>query len=93
MSGGSFFGALFDFSFSRFVTPMIVKVAYVIATVLIGLFYLIVLISSFVRSPVAGLLVLIIGAVAALFYLVLIRMTLEFYLAVVRMSEDIHNRR
>jgi len=35
-----FFGALFDFSFNSFVTPKIVKLVYVLATILLVLTYL-----------------------------------------------------
>lgn len=87
-----FFGALFDFTFEHFVTPMIVKVVYILAAAGIALFLLIFLVASFSQSAGAGLAVLLLGPVVALLYLALIRMTLEFYLAVVRMSEDIHRR-
>lgn len=88
--GKGFFGALFDFSFNHFVTPIIIKVVYVLATIGLALGWIILVISGFTHSVGAGLLLLIGGAVVALLYLALIRMTLEFYMAVVRMSEDIH---
>ncbi len=90
--GKGFFGALFDFSFNNFVTPMIVKVVYVLAAIAIALGYLLFLVSTFTQSAGLGVVVLIIGPVIAVLYLALIRMTLEFYLAIVRMSEDIHKR-
>ena len=52
-----FFGALFDFSFEHFVTPIIVKVVYVLAMVALGLTWLIFLATSFSQSA-AGLIVL-----------------------------------
>jgi hypothetical protein len=91
-SSKGFFGALFDFSFNNFVTPMIVKAVYVIATVLLILGWLVWTLVTFTQSAGVGLLVLVVGAVAVIFYLALIRMTMEFYLAIVRMSEDIHRR-
>lgn len=93
--GGSpkgFFGALFDFSFSSFITPMIVKAVYVLAVVVLGLTWLVLLLVTFADNPAGGLIVLILGPVVALIYLAFIRMTLEFYLAIVRMSQDIHQR-
>jgi hypothetical protein len=94
-SGGTtgFFGALFDFSFSHFITPKIVKVAYVLATVLLSLVllgYLIVALAS--EEPALIVLVLFVGPFVALLYLIFIRMTLEFFVAIVRMSEDVHRR-
>lgn len=98
-SGGSpssqavgFFGALFDFSFTHFVTPIIIKVVFVVATVLIGIGLVIAIISGFASLKLGGILVLIVGPIVALFYLAIVRMTLEFYLAIVRMSEDVHKR-
>jgi hypothetical protein len=87
-----FFSALFDFSFSSFITPMIVKAVYVLALVALGLAWLLFLVVAFSRNPVGGLFVLVIGPVIVLIYLAFIRMTLEFYLAIVRMSQDIHHR-
>ncbi len=88
-----FFGALFDFSFTHFVTPKIVKVVYILATVALALFYLIVVVAGLLSdSPLAGVLVLLLGWIPFLIYLALIRMTLEFYYALIRMSEDIHER-
>jgi hypothetical protein len=90
--GGGFFAALFDFSFSRFVTPMIVKLVYVLATIALALVYVIFVISAFTQNAGAGVVVLLVGAVVALIYLAFIRMTLEFYYAIVRMSQDINHR-
>jgi hypothetical protein len=89
---GGFFAALFDFSFNSFVTPKIVKLVYVLATIAVALFYLVFVISAFAKNAGAGVLVLLIGAVVALVYLAFIRMTLEFYFAIVRMSQDINER-
>lgn len=88
-----FFGALFDFSFTHFVTPKIVKVVYILAMVGLVLAYLIVVIGGlFSDQPLIGVLFLLLGWIPVLIYLALIRMTLEFYFALVRMSEDVHQR-
>jgi hypothetical protein len=87
-----FFAALFDFRFTTFVTPTIVKVVYVLVTVLIGLTYLIALLTSFRQGAAAVIVVLVAGAIGALVYLALARISLEFMYAIVRMSEDIHRR-
>jgi len=91
-SSKGFFGALFDFSFEHFVTPMIVKVVYLLAIIALGLTWLLFLATAFTQGAGAGLVVLLLGPIAILLYLCLIRMTLEFYLAVTRMSQDIHQR-
>jgi len=87
-----FFGSLFDFSFEHFVTPMLVKVVYIVAIVGLGLGWVIWLLASFSQSAGLGIAVLLLGPILIFLYLCLIRMTLEFYLAVTRMSQDIHQR-
>lgn len=87
-----FFGALFDFKFEHFITPIIVKVVYVLALAALVVTWLIFMIASFSQSTGAGVGVLILGPIGIILYLAFIRMTLEFYLAIVRMSEDIHHR-
>ena len=91
-SGKGFFGALFDFKFDHFVTPMIVKFVYVLALIALVLGWLVFLAAGFTQSASYGITVLILGPIALILYLALIRMTLEFYLAIVRMSQDIHTR-
>lgn len=87
-----FFGALFDINFTTFVTPMVVKVLYILFMVAFALGYIVAVIVGFTQSAGEGIAILIFGAIAVFIYLILIRVTLEFYLAVVRMSEDIHER-
>ena len=87
-----FLRALFDFSFSTFITPKVVRFVYVLATALLLLVWLVWLVAAFDSAPGYGLFVLVIGPIVMLLYLALIRMTLEFYLAITRMSEDIHHR-
>ena len=87
-----FLGALLDFSFSTFITPMIVKAVYVLAVIALGLVWLVFLIGALSNSVASGLVVLVLGPIAILIYLAFIRMTLEFYLAIVRMSQDVHQR-
>lgn len=88
----NFFAALFDITFSTFITPTIIKAVYLIVMILLVLAWLVWTIAGFSENAGLGLLVLIGGAVVMLIYLAFIRMTLEFYLAIVRMSEDINRR-
>ncbi len=87
-----FFGALFDFGFEHFITPIIVKIVYVLALVGLVLGWLVFLAAGFSQDAGYGITVLILGPIAVILYLAFIRMTLEFYLAIVRMSQDIHQR-
>jgi uncharacterized protein DUF4282 len=89
----SVFGALFDFGFNTYATPVVIKVLYILGLVGIGLGYVALVISGFADSAVTGLVSLIGGAIGALFYVIFFRVFLEFYHAVVRMSEDIRAMR
>lgn len=97
-SGSGFFQALFDFNFNHFVTPKIVKIVYVVGTVLIALVTLLMVLTSFRHftggygaQPLIGLVQLLGAPVLGLFYLAFLRMSLELYYAVIRLSEDVHN--
>lgn len=88
-----FVGALFDLSFTTFVTPMIIKVVYIVGLIAIGLGTLFFSLSGFFGdSPALGIVTIIIGPLVGLLYLCFFRMMCEFYLAITRMSEDIHRR-
>lgn len=87
-----FFGALFDFSFNHFVTPLIIRVLYVLGLIGIALGYLWFVVIAFIAGVVQGVVTLLFGLIIAFIYLAFWRVILEFYLAVVRMSEDIHHR-
>ncbi|MFV2143313.1 DUF4282 domain-containing protein [Isoptericola sp. G70] len=86
-----FFGALFDYSFMSYVTPKVVKIVYVIVTVLIALGWLVALVAAFSNSVWAGIGFLLFGWIIALVYLAIARITLEFYLAVVSISEKVNH--
>lgn len=88
-----FIGALFDVSFSTFVTPMIIKVVYILGMVVIGFATLFFAFSGFFGdSPGVGIVTLIVGPIVGVLYLAFFRMFCEFYLAIIRMSEDVHRR-
>lgn len=89
-SDRNFFAKLFDFSFSSYITPSIVKVVYILIMIAIVIGWLGISISAFTESAGLGLvMLLIVGPIVALLYLVLARITLEFYTAVIRISEDV----
>jgi uncharacterized protein DUF4282 len=89
-SSTSFLSALFDFSFSSFVTPKVIKVLYILIMILAGLTAAGFIISAFALSVEAGLITLII--IAPLFFFITIalyRILLEFFMVIFRMAEDI----
>jgi hypothetical protein len=85
-----FLSALFDFSFTSFVTTRIIKVLYVLITVLVSLVALFYTIIAFRLSTGFGLLVLIIGDPL---YIIIVmafwRLLLEAFVVVFRIAEDI----
>ncbi|SKC68284.1 DUF4282 domain-containing protein [Krasilnikoviella flava] len=88
--GSGFLSALFDYSFSRYITPSVVKVVYIIVTVLVVLVWLSGLVATFSQSVWGGVLYLVFGWIIALVYLALARIMLEFFLAVINVSEKVN---
>ncbi len=85
-----FFGALFDFSFTSFVTTRIIKVLYALILVLAVLSALLFTITMFRINAVLGLLTLIIGD--PLFIIIVMafwRLVLESFVVVFRIAEDV----
>ncbi|WOF23621.1 DUF4282 domain-containing protein [Microbacterium betulae] len=79
-----FFRALFDFSFSQFVTLKFAKFIYALLIVLLALGYLVAVISAFAAEPVAGIFVLLLGWLVPLVSLIFYRMAIEFVVATIR---------
>jgi hypothetical protein len=85
-----FFGALFDFSFTSFVTTKIIKVLYVLILVLAVVSALVYTIIAFRVSSGFGILTLVIGD--PLFIIIVMafwRLVLEAFIVVFRISDDI----
>jgi Domain of unknown function (DUF4282) len=85
-----FLGALFDFGFTLFVTPKVIKVLYmliVIGTVLSALVFTIMV---FEASMAFGVLTLVVGdPLYILIVLAIYRIILEFFVVTFRVAEDI----
>jgi hypothetical protein len=88
--GRGFLSALFDFSFTSFVTTRIIKVLYVLILILVSLVALFYTIIAFRLSTGFGLLVLIIGDPL---YIIIVmafwRLVLEAFVVVFRIAEDV----
>ena len=85
----SFFGSLFDFSFSRFVTLRLVKFLYVITVILLAVVMFAVIFAGFTEavSGVETLGYIVLGPVLALLYLLIVRVWLELVVVVFRIGE------
>ena len=88
--GIGFLAALFDFSFSRFVSTKLVVVAYIFSLMLVlfGVVYSVVM--SFSSSFWSGIWSLIFAPVVFVVVLTLIRVWLEFVVVVFRIADHVH---
>lgn len=83
-------GALFDLTFTRWATPLVVKIVYIIAMVLVGLLFLGGLISSVAlmsQSGALGFLALIGTFFYTAFMLIMVRISLEASLSNIRIAQ------
>jgi len=81
--------SLFDFSFTKFVTPSIIKILYVLIMVFLAFGYIFMTWAAFKESTGFGIAVLLIlGPLGVLIYLALIRAGLESLVAQIRTAEN-----
>ena len=84
-----FFGALFDFSFTEFVTTKIIKVLFALAIIgsaIMAVFYIA---ASFSSSSGLGILVLLLSPVIFIVYVILARVWLELIIVLFRIAEHV----
>ena len=84
-----FFGALFDFSFSEFVTTKIIKVLFGLAIFIAAVVTIIYIAGSFASSVPLGILILILSPVIFLIYVILARVWLEVIIVLFRIAENV----
>jgi uncharacterized membrane protein len=86
-----FLGSLFDFSFTSFVTPKIIKVIYVLVTIWTVIWALIFLRLGFKYGGAAGgfFTLLVVDPILVLLTLGVYRMVLELFMVVHRIHEDL----
>lgn len=86
---GGFFSALFDFSFSQFITTRLIPILYGLALVVgavMALFYLVV---GFRFGFGMGILAIIVVPICYVLYAMYLRVLLEVLIVVFRISEDV----
>lgn len=84
-----FFESLFDYSFTSFVTPRLIKAIYILMTVVIACVWVGAVVVGFVVAPVLGLLYLVVGAFVALLWLALYRVGLEMIMVIFRIGDNV----
>ncbi|WP_408926047.1 DUF4282 domain-containing protein [Corynebacterium sp. YSMAA1_1_F7] len=92
-----FFSALFDFSFTRYATPSVVKVLYVLLMIVVVLFLLLILIAGLAALTEDGsaILVLLIGlplaGLGGIAWLAFYRVGLEVAISVIRTAQSVQS--
>ena len=84
-----FFGSLFDFSFSEFVTPKIISVLYIIGVVVAGIASLILVIGSFRSGVGTGILSLLLMPLYFLLMVIFARVYMEIIIILFKIHEGI----
>ena len=87
MGGGGFFRALFDFSFTQFVTEKIIMALYILAIVLFLFVVIFGVITAFGQGFFEGIIGLVFSPVVLLVYIVIVRVWLEFIVVVFRIAD------
>ena len=82
-----FVKALFDFSFTEFVTTKILKILYGILIFFAGLGALGIIVSGFYQSAGRGIVMLIISPLLFLLYVIVARVWLEIVIVIFRIAE------
>jgi hypothetical protein len=89
-----FVGSLFDFGFTSFVTPKVVKVVYVLIMAGLALAEIGYLLFAFRESTIFGIVSLLILCPLTFFvYLALWRILLELFIVIFRISDDLRSIR
>lgn len=83
-----FFRALFDFSFTQFVTLKFAKFIYVLLIVALALSWLSAIIGGFTVHPGVGIGALLLGWIPLLIALIFYRMAIEFVVATIRTAQN-----
>ena len=87
-AGIGFIRALFDFSFSHYVTLGFMKFIYIISLGLIALSWFVSMIAAFSTDATAGFIVLLFGWIVALAVLIGVRLGLERAVAQIRTAQN-----
>lgn len=83
-----FFEALFDFSFSSFITIKFAKFVYALCIIVVAFIYLASVIAAFSSGGGEGVLTLFFGALVALVQIIFTRVALEGIISIVRTAQN-----
>lgn len=86
--GAGFFKALFDFSFSSYITLSFAKFIYIAFIAVSALFWLFIVVTAFTQDVTVGFIALLFGWIPAFVYIIVIRLGLEASVALVRTAQN-----
>ena len=90
MQAKGFFRSLFDYSFSSFITVRIIKVLYVLMTIAVALWTLLVILLAFRVSSGVGILALLVGGpIFFVITMIYVRVGLELLMVFFRIHGDV----
>ena len=90
MQAKGFFASLFDYSFSSFITSRIVKVLYVLSTIVVALWTLAFILFAFRLSSTFGFIsLLVLGPLFFVITMIYVRVGTELIIAFFRIHEDV----
>ena len=84
-----FFGSLFDFSFTSFVFPKIIKVVFAILVVLSAIAAIAVLVMAFNNSTTTGIAALVLSPIIFCFYVLMFRIWMEVAIVLFRILDNV----
>lgn len=87
-NSGGFFAGLFDFSFTKFVTPRIVAVLYGIGIIATGIAALAIVIAGFSNGFGSGIAALVAAPIVFFIYLLFLRVGLETLIVAFKNAES-----
>lgn len=79
---------LFDFTFTKFITPTVIRIVYILAIVFAAVGWLALVIGGFTRGAAAGLGSLIFGTLAALIAILMWRVILELTMVIFKIKDN-----
>jgi hypothetical protein len=91
-SEGPFFQRLFDMSFSKFVTPSVIKLLFILAIVVVSLFALFTFIAGLVTITRGGFLLVILSPLYWLLGVIYARVFLELVIILFRIETNTRTR-
>jgi hypothetical protein len=79
---------IFDFTFTKFVTPVVIKILYILVLVFGGLFWIIALVASIFSGFATFLGVLVFGTLALLMSILFYRIMFELVMVIFAIKEN-----